>query len=37
MNLRRGKYARLDAAGPTVTMTSTWRRLLTAVHRRWSR
>ena len=38
MSLRRGKYARLEAAGGTVMANSPCQGLLVArVHRRWSR
>ena len=37
MSLRQGKYARPEAAGLAVTVTSRCRPVLTAVRRRWSR
>jgi hypothetical protein len=38
MRVRRGEYARLEAAGWTVTVNSPGQWLLAAlVHRRWSR
>ncbi len=37
MSLRRGEYARLEAAGWAVTVTSRRPPVLTAVRRRWSR
>lgn len=38
MSLRRGEYARLEAASWTVTLTSPWQRRLAAlVVRQWSR
>ena len=37
MSVRRGEYARLEAAGWTVTVNGPWQRLLAArVYRRWS-